>query len=228
MIRKAKSPSERLQEYFEADEEDPFRKEVVRDPPKRIKKKNDKRGVAPDWFEFDTCARFALQSPDDRDPVEAPIAAAFEAANLDSKNPLHWRQLITYFAWAHFGPKRGRGRPATWNSERYGQRLEDVDRIKSKNERLSDSAACQNLKKGEFKEKYEGQSAERLRKALREARNPYFNAELAKLVDEDWWAQIHKYHDEHDEYMSGEQDDELIAQLSKHYSEIIAGRWRKS
>jgi len=62
-------------------------------------------------------------------PYDAPLAKAFDAAGLDPVNPIHWRILISFFAMAHFGQGKGRGRPAEWDGERYSKLLQDVDRV---------------------------------------------------------------------------------------------------
>jgi hypothetical protein len=131
---------------------------------------------------FNGLAGLALSSPLLTKPYEDAITAAFRAFKLDSKNPFNWRLLVGLLAYAHFGDPRRRGREKEWTSERYCQLLEDIDRLKSRNGRLSDSKACELLKKGEFRTRYQKQTSGRLRGALKEARDPTKNIVLASLI----------------------------------------------
>jgi len=131
---------------------------------------------------FNGLAGAALRSEILTKPYEDAISAAFDAFALDRKNPYNWRFLIGLLAYAHFGDPRRRGREKEWTSERYCQLLEDIDRLKSRNARLSDSKACELLKKGEYKARYQKQTPGRLLGALKEARNPLKNTVLAGRI----------------------------------------------
>ena len=114
---------------------------------------------------FNGLAGLALSSALLTEPYEDAITAAFDAFRLDRKNPFNWRLLIGLLAYAHFGDPRRRGREKEWTSYRYCQLLEDIDRLKSRNARLSDSKVCELLKKGEFRTRYQNQTPSRLRGA---------------------------------------------------------------
>jgi hypothetical protein len=45
------------------------------------------------------------------DPGDALLAMVFAAAKLNSNDPTHWRVLLEFFAWAHYGDRRKRGAP---------------------------------------------------------------------------------------------------------------------
>jgi hypothetical protein len=118
--------------------------------------------------------------------LDKPLAAAFAAAGLDHKNPLHWKRLIREFAIAHFVPRRGGGAPTKWTADRYCRLLGQVHHLKLKNPRLKDKPACAILcKLPEYRQKSEKRlSVERLRRALREARNPKFNDFLSGSLEQ--------------------------------------------
>ncbi len=124
-----------------------------------------------------------LNPNDERDK---PLAAAFAAASLDYKKPHHWKLLIRELAAAFFVPRRKAGAPIKWPADRYCRLLAQVRQLKLDNPRLSDDRACALLcKRPEYQQKSgKALSAERLRKALREARNPDFNDILARSLEQ--------------------------------------------
>jgi hypothetical protein len=118
--------------------------------------------------------------------LDKPLAAAFAAAGLDYKNPLHWKLLLREFAIAHFVPKRGGGAPIKWTADRYCRLLAQVHQLKLNNAHLTDRGACTIICKWpEYQQKSEKRlSVERLRKALREARNPDINDILSRSLEQ--------------------------------------------
>jgi hypothetical protein len=132
---------------------------------------------------FIATSALTLNPDDERDK---PLAAAFAAASLDPKKPHHWKLLIREFAFAHFVPRRGIGAPIKWFGDRYCRLLAQVHQLKLKNPNLTDRGACAILcKLPEYQQKSGRRlSVERLRKALREARNPDFNDILARMLQQ--------------------------------------------
>ena len=87
------------------------------------------------------------------------------------------------FARAHFGPKPNLGAPKAWTAEKYCQLLYDIAQVQSRHSRLSDTAACiAVLKKKSYGRGKKPITAERLRRALREARDPRRNTIIAFWV----------------------------------------------
>jgi hypothetical protein len=111
----------------------------------------------PDWNDAgirDAAAPVAI-TLNVAEPSSATIAKAFEKANLNYKNPIHWRLLMFCFAWAHFG-ERGQGRPPTWTPSRYRQLLKDYHTVVKANQahEKSDKRACEMIKQ-RFKGRYD-------------------------------------------------------------------------
>lgn len=175
---------------------------------------------------FSALAGHALRERFLTQPYEDAITAAFEHFKLDRENPSNWRLLIGILAYSFFGDPRKPGRKKYWTAERYCQLLEDVDRLKSKHPRLSDSRACALLKRADLKDRYEDQSGDRLADLLREARDASYNAELRELVLQDGMRQKAERIRLKLQDFSAEEESELIIELEKKYSEVIARRWR--
>lgn len=123
---------------------------------------------------------------DSENPMDEQIGLAFNAAGLNHKNPWHWRILLGMFAVAHFGPKRRRGARKLWAGDSYCQLLYDVEKVKAEHSWPSDRAACRVLAKRRvaYGEHGKQQTAETLRRAVREARDPDKNSFLALWVGE--------------------------------------------
>ena len=171
---------------------------------------------------FYELAGVALRSEIMAKPYEDAIRAAFDAFKLDRKNPFNWRLMIGLLAYTHFGDPRRRGREKEWTTQRYCQLLEDIDRLKWRNARLSDTKACELLKKGKFKARYEKQTPGRLRGVLQEARNPHKNVVLASFIS----AELAKR--KPSGLTASKQDErKLIATLGKQYGALIGRRWRE-
>jgi hypothetical protein len=66
---------------------------------------------------FDPLAFFSVRP-------ESPLAAAFAAAKLDSSDPYAWKQLLNFFAHAHFARKPSNKK---WTGARYSRLLSDYN-----------------------------------------------------------------------------------------------------
>lgn len=158
---------------------------------------------------------------------EEAISAAFTAFELDKRNPLNWRVLLGLLAWTHFNDPRKKGRPPEWSSERYCLLLEQVDRIKARHPgRLSDSRACELLKKSEFRAVWKDQTAKRLHGAMAEARNPSRNNALLKPVLDECTVIANRPLASGNK-MSSEEQAALIKKIARKYADEIGRRWRK-
>jgi hypothetical protein len=117
--------------------------------------------------------------------LDAPLRAAFEAAGLNPMFPWHWRILFSYFAYAHFYKPR-RGAPQKWTPDAYCELLFAYHQIKRRRPKLKDSAVCDALmKQGRWVTKSGTQiSADRIGRALNEARDPAKNAFIATWLEE--------------------------------------------
>jgi hypothetical protein len=117
-------------------------------------------------------------------PDDTVLKRAFEALQLDPKNPFNWRQLAHYLAHLLFAdPKKG-GRPSKWDTERYCELLKAVHKRQQANSHLSDVKACGLIAQDKASPVYFRRSGkEGLRKKLREARTPEHNEAVRMLVE---------------------------------------------
>jgi hypothetical protein len=114
---------------------------------------------------------------DEADPSNAPLLRAFRAAGLDHRNPLNWRTLLGCFAKAHFGAKKTK--PIKWDSAKFSALLKDYSDVKQTRPELSDLQVCNLLKRDKtYRAKYGDYNLHALRKLVRQARDPKFNAHL--------------------------------------------------
>jgi hypothetical protein len=113
-------------------------------------------------------------SLDDSTSMDAVVLRAFEAAGLDPKNIWHWRLLVQLFAEVHFGQQNKRGAPLKWDALNYLRLYIDVRKIQAgRTVPLSETRVCEFLRgHAPYKERYGGLTKERLRKLVREARDP--------------------------------------------------------
>jgi hypothetical protein len=171
----------------------------------------------PEWFWL--IVEMAIHL-DREHATDRAIEAAFRAANLDPKNPLNWRVLMEMFCWAHFGKKGDAGAPRVWTDERYCELLHDVEEVKTKaSVKLKDVGACKELR-SRYKEKYGNLTVERLRRALREARDPNHNRRLRRLVYTKALAQ-----QENDPASTEDERADVLKQLAKDCCAEIATNW---
>ena len=125
-------------------------------------------------------ARRAMSLTDE--PIDAPIKAAFAAANLDPDDPLHWNVLMFLLSWAHFGDRRRRGAPTKWDSVRLSKLISDFNELKGSKPALSTNRVLGLLgKKADYQTKKGPISPNRLAKLLKEASDPTRNELLYAL-----------------------------------------------
>jgi hypothetical protein len=130
-------------------------------------------------------ARAALQI-DPKESWTRPVLAAFKEFGFDPRNPFHWRNLLIYFAEAHFGKPRPGGRARGWTDEKLGQLLEDFDQLKRANPGKNESAICDSLRRdqeGRFEGRYKNIDKGTIRRKLQDARNPKLNGALRLELD---------------------------------------------
>jgi hypothetical protein len=113
--------------------------------------------------------------------TDQAIITAFNKAGLDPKNPIHWKALLSFFAYAHFGKWPSSGRPKKWTDKSYSILLHDFFAIKNAKPHLSVDRACGMLKQ-RHPEKYK-QSKERLAKEVKRAQDPKFHPALAHFLN---------------------------------------------
>ena len=130
-------------------------------------------------------AHHALQiDPDER--WTQPLWKAFKAFDFDPRNPFHWRNLLIYFADAHFGRPRWGRKPQSWTGKRLCQLLIDFAQQKRATPDKNDSEICRSLKRdkdGKFQTRYSRMSPETVRRKLQDARNPALNGPLRQALD---------------------------------------------
>jgi hypothetical protein len=135
------------------------------------------RGLYPelDWKEPEYTDEQAvtLSGPD------APlIRQAFEDFGLDPRNPYHWRELMGYFAQAHYGkPHQSTGRWPKWNSGHLYLLGMLSLRLKEAHPRWSQEQICKHITTDEkttarFPE-FKGTKVATLRRLLPKAREAY-------------------------------------------------------
>jgi hypothetical protein len=123
--------------------------------------------------------------------ADRAVITAFDKAGLDPKNPIHWNFLVYLFALAHFGKRRGRGRPPEWKPERYTQLQRDFDRIRNEKPTIASIEVCRLLKK-RHPDRY-SPSPERLDKAVKRAYDPRFNPDIAAFM----WVMLKAFEQAH-------------------------------
>jgi hypothetical protein len=125
---------------------------------------------------YSALSRTAL-TLDEADPDNTQMLRAFKAASLDHRNPLDWRKLLQCFAEAHFGKRRTK--PVKWDSGKFSALLKDYVNVKRNHPELSDLGVCKLLKRDKtYKAKYGDYNLDALRKLVRHARSPEYNAHL--------------------------------------------------
>jgi hypothetical protein len=203
LIGRKKSPETRLSSFFkrfkEIDKEQLTANvhDVVAEAAKTIEPNHSLKNIdlgVENSESFDLMAAAALDLRSDN-VVDEPILAAFRAANLDSKNPLHWRLLMIALCWSHFPPKRAPGRPS-WTDDQYGQLLADAAQIREivAPRKVPDRKVRAELaKEPKFKARYVNISSDRVRKRLGEARNPEYHGELKGRLYRDLNAALEKH-----------------------------------
>ena len=136
-------------------------------------------------------AHFALQI-DDGEWWSSSTREAFDTFGLDPKNPFHWRNLLIYFADAHFRDRGEPGRPRGWTDETLCQLLFDFAALKQAHQNKRDTEIClllKNDKQKEFGGRYNEIDAKTIRRMLQDARKPDRNSILAMALDtlvSDW------------------------------------------
>jgi hypothetical protein len=116
---------------------------------------------------------------DEKDPFfDGPVIAAFKAFDLDHRNNADWYRLVTHLARVLFTRDRS-GPGKKWTAARLCQLLADFAARKRKHPKAPDTEICDWL----HMKSYRDESSEALRRALRDARNPKRNSDLAWVAD---------------------------------------------
>jgi hypothetical protein len=114
-----------------------------------------------------------------------PVKIAFEKAGLDVDNDKHWRQLLLWFAWAHYG-KKGPGHPKKWTLKKLRRLLNDVDEMRAKNPGLKESTCCERLSKGDGGNgRYKDMKDETIRRVLQRAKALENEAQMLTIPVQD-------------------------------------------
>jgi hypothetical protein len=169
----------------------------------------------------DASAAAALEQLDPQNEWHKPAIVAFQKAGLDPNNPVHWRLLLQYFCFAHFRSARRRGAPELWNGEMYCRLLQESDRLKSRNPRLSNEAVYKAISRSGKYKKANGEpiSPGRIKTALREARDPKHNDVLAKRLIDDL--------EQRRGNLGSEYLDEFRRKIEDYCQQIASG-WRRA
>jgi hypothetical protein len=116
---------------------------------------------------------------DSRWPDDPYIKKAFEKFDLDPLNPFNWRELLGYFARAHFRPGTGGRRKGTkkWNNNRLFGLAYHYSVIKQETPKLMQAEICKAIRK-RFPQHYK-ESPQILRRNLAPAMR-VFDAYLAR------------------------------------------------
>jgi hypothetical protein len=134
--------------------------------------------VLPEWADPST----AVLTLNSSSILDQAAITAFQKADLDPKDSIHWWALLMLFSWAHFGKWPGPGRPTKWTSKKYEVLLRDFYKVRNENPTISASRVCKFLK-ARHPTKYDGTSAGRLAKEVKKAQDPKFNPSLAHLLE---------------------------------------------
>lgn len=141
-----------------------------------------------------TAAALDALALDLKSATDGPLKIAFEKFNLSPENPYHWRELLTFFAFAHFGPKSNQGGPPkTWTAERLCQLLYDIA-VKRQKKPSKFNAPIFRLLIADrsLKSRYSEETTDSLKDAYRNAKDPDCNETLALIRDateQFWWSQ---------------------------------------
>jgi hypothetical protein len=104
------------------------------------------------------------------------LLKAFEAAGLDHRDPMDWRNLLSCFVEAHFGSKETK--PVKWDAFYLNEVFKDYSEVKTNYPELKDFDICKFLQKDKrYKDRYGG-NFDALRKLVRVAKNPKHNVLL--------------------------------------------------
>ena len=120
--------------------------------------------------------------PPDSHLHNASLSRAFDMLKLDPADPFDWYLLAAYLAHLTFPPANRGGKPKEWDTTRYCQLLEAVDRSKAKRPGRSDREACAAIAR-KSEPFFEKAGAEGLRKALQRARSHETNEAVRALLD---------------------------------------------
>jgi hypothetical protein len=108
------------------------------------------------------------------DENDTAMLAAFAAAGLNHRNPLHWRVLLSAFSEVHFGKKRTK--PIKWDPSAYWSVFIDcVNVVKEGKARNRSEIPAVLAKDKRYKEKYGNYSSHALRRLVRHALSPEYN-----------------------------------------------------
>jgi len=102
--------------------------------------------------------------------LERPLRTAFMKTGLDIHNDEDWKKLLVWLVWVIYSGK-GPGAPIKWTPEKLRQLLDDVELLRSTNQKLSEEEYCKELSKGKAADgRYKGKKASTLRRALQRAK----------------------------------------------------------
>jgi hypothetical protein len=163
-------------------------------------------------------------------PFDKPLATAFDKSGLDPTNPADWRRLLDLFCWAHFRPKRGRGAPALWSARRYWRLLQDEDRVRFDHPSFSNEDVYRTIvKRFNHYRRKDGRplTSGRIKTALREARDPECNPELAAQL-RSWLQGTRSQCQQPQVNWSAEIEARFTRWFIEAYCKGIAAAWRRA
>jgi hypothetical protein len=115
----------------------------------------------------------------EKDPFLGPLSRAFKAFGLDHRNNRDRYSLALHLSRVLFPGRRRPGRPTKWTAERLFLLLAQVASYKRQRPKPADTDICRWLQTKSYKD----EKLEALRRALRDARDPKRNSELAQLAE---------------------------------------------
>ncbi|MGE3626125.1 MAG: hypothetical protein AB7G34_07095 [Hyphomicrobiales bacterium] len=145
-------------------------------------------GKRPNWEDAAiTEAQHQLQAAFDPSlwsRVEGPLKTAFDKFGLSPEHPHNWRLLLTYFAYAHYGPKPKRaGSPLKRTDDQLCQLLFDVASKRRSHSNASNAEIYRQLiRDRRLRTRYRDDTIHSLKKAFAAARDPSRNQILKSLA----------------------------------------------
>jgi hypothetical protein len=120
------------------------------------------------WLQTDTARQQALDLSDQTSTEDEIMRRAFNAHNLDWKNPFHWRRLLAALASAQYADRLPSGAKEKWTEAKRIELLTRVTTLRKEHSKWSEAKICEKLVVED--EAYSGLKGTTLQKQLQYAR----------------------------------------------------------
>ncbi len=124
-------------------------------------------------LQTDTARQQALDLSDQTSTEDEIMRRAFNAHNLDWKDPFHWRRLLAILAFDYYGDQLPSGAKEKWTEAKHIELLTAVNTLRKKRPKWSEAKICEKLVAED--EAYSGLKGTTLQKQLQYARGLMLN-----------------------------------------------------